>query len=254
MKKILITGGATKESINGIMSLTSVSSGKMATDLAEMFIGSWCEVTLVLSQNIPYDLKSPKLKILRFETAQELDKIIEHEARTTQYDIVIHTVKALSYTPEYFFCMEDLAQEITDFIGDNARDINESFTMKDIYREIFRILTNPECKATNMLPLTSNLVVKLTPAVDTVYNLRKWFPDSFICGFECQETDSEKALIDTSLRLIDKSGLNIVFAANTESATERLVISRKGFHDIRAIGDEGIFNIVRMIYESLHIM
>ena len=126
--------------------------------------------------------------------------------------------------------------------------------MDDIYREIFRILTNPECKMTNMLPPWLNLAVKLAPTADTVYNLRKWFPNSFICGFKYQETDSEKALIETSLRLIDKSGLNLVFAANAESATERLVINRKGFHDIRVIGDEGIFNIISMIHNSLHIM
>lgn len=253
MRKILITGGATKGYVNGIMNLTSMSSGKMATDLTDWFLDAGYDVTLIISNDIVYNTSNPKLKLARFDTAHELVTVMKAEAASVQYDIVIHTVVS-SYNAEFTFRLEDLAQEITDFIGDNARDINESFTMEDIYREIFRILTNPECKMTNMLPPWSNLAVKLAPAVDTVYNLRKWFPNSFICGFKYQEADSEKALIDASLRLIDKSGLNLVFAANAESATERLVISRKGFHDIRVIGDEGIFNIISMIQNSLHIM
>lgn len=254
MKNVLITGGPSNEYIDEVMKITNMSSGRIATELAEWFIGAGYNVTLILTKTIKYNLNSPKLKIVRFETTDELENAIYNESKLNHYDIVIHSAAVADYKPEFSFRMEDMAQEISEFILENIRVLNEQFTSQEIYNEIFNILTNPDCKVNDSSKISSNeahLTVKLGLTTKIIYNLRKWFPDAIICGFKLLENVSEKELVDAAMRIIDKSGVNLVFANDLarlrKGHTERLVVSATGYNNVRVKGAEGIFNLIKII-------
>lgn len=256
MKNVLITGGPTNEYIDEVMKITNMSSGRLATELATHFLGDFYDVTLLITKNIKFEIKSPHLKVVRFETTDELLKAIEAESQNKDYDIVIHSAAVADYKPEFSFRMEDMALEISDFILDNIRHLNESFTSKEIRDEIFRILTNPDCKVNDSTKISSvepNLTVKLGLTPKIIASLRKLFPNAFICGFKLLENVPEEELVDAAVKQIKKCNTNLVFANDLAKLragdASRLVIAPSGYHNIKVDGAEGIFNLIKIATE-----
>ena len=258
MKRILITGGPTNEYIDEVMKITNMSSGKVAIELAEHFINDGYDTTLLLTKNIKNNILDSLLScngfhLIRFETTDELLKAIESESKNGTYDIIVHSSAVGDYKPEYSFRMEDMANEITEFVANNAREINESYTTKDIYRDIFEILTNPECKVNDDTKISSvepNLTVKLGLTPKIISHLRRLFPNAFICGFKLLENVSEDKLVEAAVKQIKKCNTNLVFANDLaelrKGDTTRLVVTPSGYNNIRVDGAEGIFNLIKL--------
>ena len=253
MKRILITGGPTNEYIDEVMKITNMSSGKIAVQLAEHFLGDWWDVTLLITKNVKVTLTSPKLKVVRFETTEELMNAIEEESKNGSYDVVIHSAAVADYKPEYSFRMEDMAKEIAEYVLDNAREINEAFTGIDVEKAIFNILTNPNCKVNDSTKISScepNLTVKLGLTPKIIESLRKWFPDAYICGFKLLENVSEEELVKAAMKQIKKCKTNLVFANDLAKLragdASRLVVTPSGYNNIKVDGAEGIFNLIKI--------
>lgn len=255
-KKVLITGGPTNEYVDEVMKITNMSSGKIATELATYFLGGFYDVTLLITKRVKFDIVSPHLKVVRFETTDELMKAIEEESQRCEYDIVIHSAAVADYKPEYSFRMEDMAKEISDFVLDNARDLNEAFTSKDVYDAIFNILTNPECKVNDSTKISScepHLTVKLGLTPKIIEHLREWFPNAYICGFKLLENVSEEELIEAAVKQIKKCNTDLVFANDLAKLRSgdpaRLVVNRNGYCDVKVDGAEGIYHLLRIATE-----
>ena len=117
-KKILITGGPSNEYIDEVMKITNMSSGRIATELALEFLTDWNEVTLLITKgvkgpNIDVLQKSPKARVVRFETTEELYNALKAESEKEHYDVVIHSAAVADYKPEFSFRAEDMAEELT---------------------------------------------------------------------------------------------------------------------------------------------
>ena len=266
MKKVLITGGPSNEYIDEVMKITNMSSGKIAVQLAEAFTRDGYEVTAILNKSVKYNLYGdptckygkPHLRIVNFETTEELEKAIEDESKSFNYDIVIHSAAVADYKPAYSFRMEDMAKEIAEYVMDNAREINEAFTGVDIEKAIFNILTNPECKVNDSTKISScepNLTVKLGLTPKIIESLRKWFPDAYICGFKLLENVSEEELVEAAMKQIKKCNTNLVFANDLAKLrtgnASRLVVAPSGYHNIKVDGAEGIFNLIKIATMNL---
>jgi phosphopantothenate-cysteine ligase len=249
MKRILITGGPTNEYIDEVMKITNMSSGKVAIQMAENFVEGDYEVTLLLTKTIKYEPVSDKITLLRFETTDELERAIKTESEYQHYDAVIHSAAVADYKPEFSFRMEDMAYELTTYVKENSKGVENE---RELYNDIFNILTNPNCKVNDSSKISSNeshLTVKLGLTTKIIYNLRKWFPNAFICGFKLLENVSEQELVDAALRVIDKSGVNLVFANDLaelrQGNVRRLVISRRCPTGLIADGAADIADIVK---------
>ena len=263
MKRILITGGPSNEYIDEVMKITNMSSGKIAVQLAEAFTRDGYEVTAILNKSVKYNLYGdsygkPNLRIVYFETTEDLMKAIQDESKKFTYDIVIHSAAVADYKPAYSFRMEDMAKEIAEYILDNAREINEAFTGVDIEKAIFNILTNPNCKVNDSTKISScepNLTVKLGLTPKIIESLRKWFPDAYICGFKLLENVSEEELVEAAMKQIKKCKTNLVFANDLAKLrtgdASRLVVAPSGYHNIKVDGAEGIFNLIKIATTEL---
>lgn len=261
MKRILITGGPTNEYIDEVMKITNMSSGKVAIELAEHFINGEYEVTLLLTKNVKNNILDSlvlcnNFHLIRFETTDELLNAIKDESKNNTYDAIIHSSAVADYKPEYSFRMEDMANEIADFILDNARNLNEDFTSKEIYDSIFEILTNPKCKVNDDTKISSvepNLTVKLGLTPKIISHLRELFPDAFICGFKLLENVSENELIDAATKQIQKCKTNLCFANDLAELRKgnaaRLVVTANGYNNIQVDGAEGIFNLINIVLD-----
>ena len=253
MKRVLITGGPTNEYIDEVMKITNMSSGKVAIRMAEIFVEGNYEVTLLLTKTIKYEPKTDNITVVRFETTDELERAIKAESERQTYDAVIHSAAVADYKPEFSFRMEDMAYELANYVQEKGKSVSDT---NELWNDIFGILTNPDCKVNDSSKISSNeshLTVKLGLTTKIIYNLRKWFPDALICGFKLLENVSEQELVDAAMRVIDKSGVNMVFANDLaelrKGNANRMVIVAGGPTGEVVDGAQGIVNTVeRFLY------
>lgn len=95
-KKVLITAGPTRESIDPVRYITNHSTGKMGYALAENAARRGAEVTLISG---PTQLKKPHyIKIIDVITAEEMYQAVEKEFDSQ--DIVVMSAAVADYRPE----------------------------------------------------------------------------------------------------------------------------------------------------------
>ena len=260
IKNVLITGGPSNEYIDEVMKITNMSSGKIAVQLSDAFLRGGYKVTAILNKSVKYRLygdqyENPNLKIVYFETTEDLYNAIKKESTESNYDIVIHSAAVADYKPAYSFRMEDMAKEIANYMKANALKMNDEFAVGDtLERSIFNILTDPECKVNDDTKISScepNLTVKLGLTPKIIESLREWFPSAFICGFKLLENVPEEELIAAAVKQINKCKTDLVFAndlANLRAGnSSRLVINSGGFCDVRVNGAEGIYHLIDIV-------
>lgn len=87
--KVLITAGATKESIDGVRFITNFSTGKTGAKISDELTLLGCEVTLVKAQSGA----SPKYtgNIIEFSSFTSLNDALKKELSATSYDAIIMT-------------------------------------------------------------------------------------------------------------------------------------------------------------------
>ena len=97
-KKIVVTSGGTKEYIDDVRFISNKSSGKMGVALAEECFLQGADVTIIRAKNSV----EPKynIKQLIFETADELEEILQKEVKNT--DIVFHAAAVADFSVEKF--------------------------------------------------------------------------------------------------------------------------------------------------------
>lgn len=96
--KILITGGGTREPIDGVRFITNLSTGSTASRIADFFTRSGDEVTLLLAEGairpeLPCETRS-------FGGFQDLDRALQDALRTRPYDAIIHLAAVSDYSVE----------------------------------------------------------------------------------------------------------------------------------------------------------
>ena len=223
-KTVLITGGPTNEYIDEVMKITNMSSGKIAVELANKFAENGYGVILLLTKTVKgqeVDMFASRsgCSLIRFETTDELLNAL-HSFAGANIDLIIHSAAVADYKPEFSFRLEDMADEIARYVHDN----------------------------TKISSLEPNLTVKLGLTPKIIKSLRSWFPNAFICGFKLLEGVSEKELVDAAMKQIRSCNTNIVFANDLANLRKgdmsRLVVTSKGYNDIKVDGAEGIYHLL----------
>src|SRR5699024_5747534 len=99
-KKILISAGPTRESIDPVRFFSNHSSGKMGFALAEAAARFGADVTLV-SGPVQLETSQPNIKRINVETAEQMyEAMWEHFLVT---DIVIKAAAVADYRPKVIF-------------------------------------------------------------------------------------------------------------------------------------------------------
>jgi phosphopantothenoylcysteine synthetase/decarboxylase len=97
--KILITGGGCREYIDSVRVVTNSSTGRTSAVLADELASKGNEITLITAENAikPQD---SSIKIINFQTGEELASAIKAELSSTCYDAVIHSAAVSDFVPD----------------------------------------------------------------------------------------------------------------------------------------------------------
>jgi phosphopantothenoylcysteine decarboxylase/phosphopantothenate--cysteine ligase len=115
--RILITAGPTHEPIDAVRFIGNRSSGRMGVALAHECVKQGFQTTLALGP-APVQPSDPRVRLLRFRTCEDLQKLLA--AETPQADILIMAAAVADYRPKV-----DPA-----FFGGKFRRKNENLTLE----------------------------------------------------------------------------------------------------------------------------
>lgn len=254
MKRILITGGPTNEYIDEVMKITNMSTGRLAINLAGLFLDNGDEVTLICTRSVARSelyhsiVHMPKLKTIQIETTQQmLSALADESTNGLAYDLIIHAAAVGDYKPEFSFKMEDMAKELNELIESNE------FEYYPERREemILNVLTNPKCKVNDDTKISSyepNLTVKLGLTPKIISHLREWFPNAKLVGFKLLENVSKEHIIEIATKLCNKNDMDYIIANDLHDL-------RQGKHISYLCNKDGYcnydFNTPQDIFEKL---
>lgn len=235
-KNILITAGPTNEYIDEVMKITNMSTGRLGIELTKNYLNDGANVTLIATRSVfknslfeRYNLaNNPNLKGIAIETTNDMYNALESESKN-KYNIVIHSSAVGDYKPDFTFRMEDLANELFNFMKKGT--LTES--------EILNILTNPNCKVNDDTKISSyepNLTVKLTLTPKLISNLKQWFPESILVGFKLLENVSKQHLMEVARNLCIKNNMDYIIANDLHDL-------RKGEHLSFLVNKDGYQNV-----------
>ena len=97
--KVLITGGGCREYIDSVRVVTNSSTGRTSALLADELARKGNEVTLITAENA-IKAQDSSIKIIFFQTGEELAKAIKAELTSSCYDAVIHAAAVSDFVPD----------------------------------------------------------------------------------------------------------------------------------------------------------
>lgn len=115
--RILITAGPTHEPIDAVRFIGNRSSGRMGVALAHECVKQGFQTTLALGP-APVQPSDPRVRLLRFRTCDDLQKLLA--AETPQADILIMAAAVADYRPKVD----------PSFFGGKFRRKNENLTLE----------------------------------------------------------------------------------------------------------------------------
>jgi len=95
--KLLISGGGTREPIDGVRFITNFSTGATAAALAEYFSSRGDDVTYLLAEGAVRP-RSPSARVVDYTSFESLDRAFRAELRGGGYDAVIHLAAVSDYS------------------------------------------------------------------------------------------------------------------------------------------------------------
>lgn len=97
-KKILITAGGTRESIDGVRTLTNMSTGRTGADLADAFHDMGYQVLLLTSRFSV--MPRGQVKVDTFESFQDIANTLQALGKSRSFDMILHAAAISDYSIE----------------------------------------------------------------------------------------------------------------------------------------------------------
>ncbi|MCI1208242.1 MAG: hypothetical protein LKF96_02210 [Treponema sp.] len=104
--RILITGGGSREPIDGVRCITNISTGRTASFLVDRFISMGATVTYLKAQQsvLPASARirdRAGFRSVTYRTAGDLSDLMQHELTEYRYDAVIHAAAVSDFRPVF---------------------------------------------------------------------------------------------------------------------------------------------------------
>ncbi len=97
-KRILITAGGTRETIDGVRTLTNMSTGRTGAELADYLYEKGFQVLLLTSRYAV--MPSSKVMVNTYESFREIDQNLKALAKTKNFDLILHAAAISDYSIE----------------------------------------------------------------------------------------------------------------------------------------------------------
>jgi len=160
--KVLITSGATRETIDNVRFVSNISTGRTGSDLAEAMIRQGYSVTFLHG----FMSKTPDLvcKTIPYSSSQDLATTLNEQLSAERYDAVIHLAAVSDFLPDQVD--NGKALQALPFTGKLSSDL-ETLTMR--FRRNSKLVETIRSQSLN--PHVQVIAFKLTSGSDVKQQL-----------------------------------------------------------------------------------
>jgi phosphopantothenoylcysteine synthetase/decarboxylase len=200
-KKVLVTFGGTRESIDGVRFLTNTSTGRTGALLCSHLAESGFSVVALHAESAETP-KNPDLTLHSFVTANDLDQLLRRELDTHNFDAVIHLAAVSDFE--------------LDRIESDGTSISPSSGQK--------------------IPSGEALSLHFRPARKLIGSIKKYSRNKNIkvIGFKLTKSTDELSRLEAVRRLFQNSPVDYV-VHNDENQIDR----KNGIHPFQLVDSAG---------------
>ncbi len=203
IKKVLVTAGNTRIPIDRVRGIDNIFKGKTGAAIASYFAKKGFDVTLLTSHP---KLVAPEthLKVMGFDTYDNLVSMMEQEIKTHEYDLVIHSAAVSDYRVEG--------------------------TYKRIDKELVKLDSSGKIGSDH-----KELWMKLVPTMKIVDQIRDpWGFNGTLVKFKLQVGMPDKELVDVATRSMQHSHADLIVANTLEGMNQKAFIikAREGYSPV----------------------
>lgn len=192
--KVLITAGSTQVPIDKVRVISNIFKGKTGNNIANHFMESGHDVTLITSSNMEC---SDNIEKVKYKTYDELYSLIYSVLNLKKYDVVIHSAAISDYSVD----------------GTYTKDENGS---------LIKIDSSSKISSDH-----SELFLKMTKTEKIVDNIRKWGFEGKLVKFKLQVDMSDQELINISYDSMLTSDADMIVANCLEWSNKHAYIIDK---------------------------
>ena len=199
---ILITGGATRESIDGVRFISNISTGKTAASISDYFSSKNYNVTFLYGQNSVL----PKLnsELIQYTDHKSLDILVEDLLKSRSFDFVIHLAAVSDFTVDGIY-KKDKKLKSNDKIKIESSNKNLSLTLKPTTKIVDKIKIVSKNNKLLLFAFKFSAENDFNKSIEKVNSLFKHSNCDFVILNHLKDRKSDDN--QTNFYLFDKSGM-----------------------------------------------
>lgn len=244
--KILITSGGTSEKIDGVRTITNMSTGKLGAEIANTLVEKTftnLEIFFLSSNKCALPNKHKKIKIVEItDTQSVLDNMVEIISKN-KIDYVIHAMAISDYTTEKVFNIDALKESI---LKESIKDVHIDDIINNIIQNIQGIDNSKKISSNND---TMFIQLKKTPKI--VDKIKELDPEINLISFKLLNGVDEEELLNVARNQLNRTNSSLVIAndlVNIKNGNHRALFVEKDTHTIV----EGKSNIANSIFDYIY--
>lgn len=214
--KVLVTAGSTWTPIDDVRVITNIFTGVTGINIAKHYADMGADTTLLYNPKVNEVRGNLNLQPLPFVTFDDLEKLMEDELATGQYDLVIHSA-----------AVSDYGTNVTQLV-----EVEED-SMAAIGLRVFREVEGIPGKIKSDLPTFTITMGRTKKLVDSI---KDWDPSVYLVKFKLEVGRSRDELIEIAKASRLASRADLIVANDLRGA-------RNGIPSALIITKDDIFEI-----------
>lgn len=195
--RILITAGGTSEKIDGVRSITNISTGRLSQAISsELVTIDNCTIDYVCARNtLYYDAENCNIHIVN--SVSDLIEKIKFLLTQNKYDLIVHAMAVSDYY-------------VSD-VSTKEKLYNDILNGNDIKKTIFEHCGNLN-KQSKIDSNSDNLLISLKKNPKVISIIKNMQPNTILIGFKLLNNVDLKELIDTAYNMLVTNNCDYVLA------------------------------------------
>ncbi|MBE0539476.1 MAG: bifunctional phosphopantothenoylcysteine decarboxylase/phosphopantothenate--cysteine ligase CoaBC [Ignavibacterium sp.] len=199
---VLITGGATRESIDGVRFISNLSTGKTAAGISDFLSSKNYDVTFLYGQNSVL----PKLnsELIQFTDHKSLETLMDDLLRNRHFDFVIHLAAVSDFTVGGIY-KKDKKIKTTNKIKLESSSKNLSLNLKPTSKIVDKIKKISKNDKLILFAFKFSAEDDMNKSNEKVHSLFKHSNSDYVILNHLQDRKADGS--QTNFYLFDKNGL-----------------------------------------------
>lgn len=244
--KILITSGGTSEKIDGVRTITNMSTGRLGAGIANTLVENTftnLEIFFLSSNKCTLPKQHRRIKVVEITDTQSVLDNMKNIIENNKIDYVIHAMAISDYTTDKVFSLDALKEAI---LKEDLNNVCNDEMINNIINNIIAIDNSKKISSNN-----DSMFVQLKKTPKIVDMIKQWDNNIKLISFKLLNGVSEEELINVAKKQLDRTNSDLVIAndlVNIKNGNHRALFVEKD----KFVVVEGKSNIANSVFDYIY--